>query len=77
LQSDTFGALNTQREGKRPRLTERQIQVLALVVGGYSNKAIAAAGNVNESTVKRHVSSLLRAYGVTNALGSFARLSDG
>ena len=49
------------------KITERQQQVLNLICNrGLSNKKIAQAMNITESTVKVHISSILRAYGVRN-----------
>jgi DNA-binding NarL/FixJ family response regulator len=46
-------------------LTARQIQVVDLISErGLSNKKIAQALNITESTVKIHVSAILKAYGV-------------
>ena len=49
------------------RLTGRQREILALVANrGLSNKKIAQILNISESTVKVHISSILKAYGVRN-----------
>lgn len=45
-------------------LTEREIEVLRLMTGGYSNREIARALGVAEGTVKNHVSSILSKFGV-------------
>ena len=45
-------------------LTDREIEVLRLMTGGYSNREIARALNVVEGTVKNHVSSILSKLGV-------------
>lgn len=45
-------------------LTERETEVLRLMVGGYSNREIAEAIRVSEGTVKNHVSSILSKLGV-------------
>ena len=47
-------------------LTERQAQVLALMVQGKPNKLICRALNLAEGTVKIHISAILRALNVTN-----------
>ena len=46
-------------------LTERQLDVLALVMQGKSNKAICRTLNLAEPTVKNHVTAILRALGVS------------
>lgn len=45
-------------------LTEREVEVLRLMTGGYSNREIARALNLVEGTVKNHVSSILSKLGV-------------
>ncbi len=45
-------------------LTERETEVLRLMVAGYSNREIAEAIRVSEGTVKNHVSSILSKLGV-------------
>ena len=45
-------------------LTERELEVLRLMTGGYSNREIANALRVAEGTVKNHVSSILSKLGV-------------
>lgn len=47
-------------------LTPRQLQVLTMVVQGHSNKVIAADLGIAETTIKMHVSSILRSLGVSN-----------
>ncbi|MBM3344518.1 MAG: response regulator transcription factor [Betaproteobacteria bacterium] len=47
-------------------LTDRQAQVLALVVQGKPNKLICRTLNLAEGTVKIHISAILRALNVTN-----------
>jgi DNA-binding NarL/FixJ family response regulator len=45
-------------------LTERELEVLRLMTGGYSNREIARGLKVAEGTVKNHVSSILSKLGV-------------
>jgi DNA-binding NarL/FixJ family response regulator len=47
-------------------LTERQVEVLALMMQGKSNKAISRLLDVAEPTVKHHVTAVLKALNVTN-----------
>ena len=47
-------------------LTERQMEVLALMLRGKSNKAICRALDLAEPTVKNHVTAVLRALRVTS-----------
>lgn len=45
-------------------LTERELEILRLLAGGYANREIADALRLAEGTVKNHVSSLLAKLGV-------------
>jgi DNA-binding NarL/FixJ family response regulator len=47
-------------------LTERQLDVLTLMMQGKSNKAICRALNVAEPTVKNHVTAILKALKASN-----------
>jgi DNA-binding NarL/FixJ family response regulator len=47
-------------------LTERQVEVLALMMQGKSNKAISRILDVAEPTVKHHVTAILKALKVMN-----------
>jgi DNA-binding NarL/FixJ family response regulator len=47
-------------------LTERQVDVLALMMQGKSNKAICRVLDLAEPTVKNHVTAILKALGVSN-----------
>lgn len=47
-------------------LTERQMEVLALMMQGKSNKAICRALDLAEPTVKNHVTAILKALNVAN-----------
>jgi two-component system NarL family response regulator len=49
-----------------PALTERETDVLRLIVGGNSNKEIASALFISEATVKTHINNLLGKLGCTD-----------
>jgi two-component system, NarL family, response regulator len=56
--TDTVSAKLADRL-QQPELTDREHEVLQQIVMGKSNKAIAAALNITEGTVKFHVNSVL------------------
>lgn len=60
---DEFNALAVQAEERerslRPRLTERELEVLRLVAKGLSNREIARELFIAENTVKNHVRNIL------------------
>ena len=60
--------LRPARQGARPDLTEAEQEVLAQLCEGYSNAEIAQRLVVAESTVKTHVSHLMRKYGAASRL---------
>lgn len=49
-----------------PVLSERQLEVLRLIVDGKSNKEIARELNLAHATVKAHLAAVFRALGVEN-----------
>jgi DNA-binding NarL/FixJ family response regulator len=49
-----------------PELTAREVEVLAQIVAGASNKEIGTALGISEGTVKAHVNSILGKLGVTD-----------
>ena len=51
-----------------PRLTEREEQVLKLLVAGRPNRDIAAELGIEAKTVKAHVGRLMRKVGVSNRI---------
>lgn len=62
-----------QRLAKKPAtsprdlgLTDRQVEVLALLMQGKSNKAIGRVLDLAEPTVRNHVTAVLKALNVTN-----------
>jgi len=59
------------------RLTPREVAVLRLVAGGYSNKEIGRALNISDGTVKNHLTDILarlgardRTHAVLKAIGA-------
>lgn len=49
-------------------LTKRELEVLRLMAGGYSNREIADALGASEGTVKNHISSILSKLGVRDRI---------
>lgn len=48
-------------------LTEREVQMIELVVEGQTNKEIAAHVGISEETIKRHISNIFDKVGVGTA----------
>jgi DNA-binding NarL/FixJ family response regulator len=59
-----------RREGSasEPKFTEREAQVLKLLVEGHPNRVIAAELGIDVATVKKHVGTLMRKVGVKNRI---------
>jgi DNA-binding NarL/FixJ family response regulator len=57
--SGANGASIAVDDARAPRLTPREIAVLRLVAGGYSNKEIGRALNISDGTVKNHLTDIL------------------
>ena len=55
-------------------LSQRQGQILALVLQGLSNKRIALTLSVAESTVKEHITSILHKLSVSNRVEAITKL---
>jgi DNA-binding NarL/FixJ family response regulator len=53
-------------------LTQRESEVLELLVSGHSNKAVASKLVVSEDTVKTHIRGLYRKLGVTDRSGAIS-----
>jgi len=55
-----------QRVESKPRLTQRQLEVLACLMKGDSNKVIAANLGISEQTVKIHIGQIFKELHVSN-----------
>lgn len=58
--------------GARQGLTQRESEILELVVNGLSNRAIAAKLVIGDETVKTHLSSIYRKLAVSDRTGAVA-----
>jgi len=65
------------RKTARARLTPRQMDVLALLCEGFSNKTICRRLNIAVGTVKVHIAGILRELGVSNRLQAVVAASRG
>ena len=67
-------SLQTDPESAKPiTLTDRQTDVFVLMYQGLSNKEIARRLDVSESTVKTHVSAILKEFDTTSRTKAIAR----
>ena len=57
-------------------LTNRQLDVLRLLVKGLSNKRISRQIDLAEATVKIHIRGILRTLGVTNRTEALVKLTE-
>ena len=53
---------------RRFGLTPRELEIITLVVAGYSNPGIAQKFSISEQTVKHHISNIFDKLGVSNRL---------
>jgi DNA-binding NarL/FixJ family response regulator len=58
------GQVHIATDAPMERLTGREVEVVRLMAGGYSNREIAHALGTAEGTIKNHVSSILAKLGV-------------
>jgi DNA-binding NarL/FixJ family response regulator len=62
---------NQENGSQKPRefgLTPREMEIVTLVVAGYSNPDIAQRCSISEQTVKHHISNIFDKLGVSNRL---------
>jgi DNA-binding NarL/FixJ family response regulator len=67
----------SELEGSRPRLTDREHEVLDLMVEGYDNAEIAKTLYISQNTVKNHVSAILFKLEVDNRVQAAVRAVRG
>jgi DNA-binding NarL/FixJ family response regulator len=67
----------SESEGPRPRLTDREHEVLDLMVEGYDNAEIAKTLFISQNTVKNHVSAILFKLEVDNRVQAAVRAVRG
>ena len=66
-----------QARGHTPtHLTDRELEVLRLLAGGFTNREIGAAMNLAEGTIKNHVSAVLEKLGVRDRTRAVLRAVD-
>jgi DNA-binding NarL/FixJ family response regulator len=65
---DNFAGATNRKPSGRDALTDREREVLKLLVEGRSNKEIAGPLEIEERTVKAHVSHMMRKLRVTNRI---------
>lgn len=68
-------AIGAEIRTRLDSLTERERQVMALVVTGHLNKQIAAALDLSEATVKVHRAQIMRKMGA-RSLAELVRMAD-
>jgi len=64
-------SLSSSDSASKPRefgLTPREMEIVTLVVAGYSNPDIAQRCSISEQTVKHHISNIFDKLGVSNRL---------
>jgi DNA-binding NarL/FixJ family response regulator len=66
---DALSSARTSGHPQRSELTAREMQIVAVVVRGASNKEIASQLQLKDSTVKTHLQTIFRKLGVSSRLG--------
>ena len=70
------GSASPRSELRIDRLTPRQHDVVRLIAGGLSNRAIAQQLRISESTVKVHVRAIMERLGIVNRTQAAALFLD-
>ena len=68
LEMNALGVVGRLPGERSEQLTPRQVEVLALLCEGLSNKLIGRRLNISSATVKLHVASILRVLQVSSRL---------
>jgi two-component system, NarL family, nitrate/nitrite response regulator NarL len=63
-----FSPIEGSTRSKEFGLTPRELEIVTLVVAGYSNPDIAQRCSISEQTVKHHISNIFDKLGVSNRL---------
>jgi len=63
---DLPSVLSAEKQAKKMGLTPRQFDVTCYLLGGRTNKIISWELGLSESTVKTHITNILKVLGVTN-----------
>jgi DNA-binding NarL/FixJ family response regulator len=68
LESTRAEAVAAAKPAREPKFTERELQVLRLLVAGHPNRTIGEELGIDVATVKKHVGKLMRKVGVENRI---------
>src|SRR2546422_1042807 len=63
-----LSASQPQATRKQFGLTPRELEIISVILGGYSNNDIAAKFAISEKTVKHHLTNIFDKLGVSNRL---------
>lgn len=74
--SSSAALQDVERTARLPRLTDKQLDVLSCMSQGMSNKQIARELTIAETTVKTHVSAILRKLGASSRVHAIVLASE-
>lgn len=74
--SSSTAPQDVERPRRLPRLTDKQLDVLSCMSQGMSNKQIARELTIAETTVKTHVSAILRKLGASSRVHAIVLASE-
>ncbi|WP_144979629.1 response regulator transcription factor [Halomonas sp. C22] len=74
--SSSAALQDVERPARLPRLTDKQLDVLSCMSQGMSNKQIARELTIAETTVKTHVSAILRKLGASSRVHAIVLASE-